>query len=198
MPLQQQLLELQWVQLKHDEAYHKDVVILPLAQRIKHMALHNAKYAAYLLETIETGDKDRLLKIITDVFVITLASTNTLNQNLGRELGNLLQESASLTSLGAALVAALPRDDADSLWIVRALIRHNGRLAKACESWDHLEDILFREVMRSCNLAVLKVVLAEASARGLDLVEAYKSRIREVEERSIFDCYYREGAGGEA
>ena len=47
MNARDQLLALQWAQLKHDEAYHKDVVILPLAQRVKHMALHNAKYTAY-------------------------------------------------------------------------------------------------------------------------------------------------------
>ena len=49
MSVSDHLLTLQWAQLKHDEAYHKDIVILPLAQRMKHMALHSAKYTAYFL-----------------------------------------------------------------------------------------------------------------------------------------------------
>jgi hypothetical protein len=56
----------------------------------------------------------------------------------------------------------------------------------------------FRDVMRTCNVAILKAVLVEASARGLDLAEAYKVRTREVETRSIFDDHHREGGGGEA
>lgn len=197
MTVRDQLLALQWTQLKHDEAYHKDIVVLPLAQRIKHMALHNAKYTAHFFEAAEAGDKVRLVKTLIDAFIISLAIANTLNQDLGRELGEATVAD-SFPSLGAALTLELARSDADPLWIVRAFARQNGLLAKACESWDHLESLPFRDVMRSCNVAMLKVVLAEASARGLDLAEAYKVRIREVETRSIFDSHYREGAGGEA
>jgi len=198
MTVRDQLLALQWAQLKHDEAYHKDIVILPLAQRIKHMALHNAKYTAYLLEMADTGDETRFTRTLTDAFIISLASANTLNQDLGRELGEAAVAASSLPVLGGALAVELGQTDADPLWLVRAFVRHNGQLAKACESWDHLESVPFRDVMRSCNVAILQAVLAEASARGLDLAEAYKTRIREVETRSIFDSHYREGAGGEA
>lgn len=47
MTAAQRLYDLQIVQLEHDESYHKDVVIMPLAERVKHMALHNAKYVGY-------------------------------------------------------------------------------------------------------------------------------------------------------
>lgn len=193
-----QLLALQWKQLKHDEAYHKDVVILPLAERIKHMALHNAKYTAHFFDVADTGDKARLIKTLTDALIISLASANTLNQDLGRELGEAAAAAASLSVLGGGLAVELARDDADPLWLVRAFARHNGQLAKACESWDHLESMPFRDIMRACNAAILKTVLAEASARALDLAEAYAVRIREVETRSIFAGHYREGAKGEA
>jgi hypothetical protein len=198
MTVRDQLLALQWTQLKHDEAYHKDVVVLPLAQRIKHMALHNAKYTAYLFEVAESGDDARLTRTLTDAFIISLAVANTLNQDLGRELGEAAVAATSLRTFGSAMTMELARSDADPLWLVRAFARHNGQLAKACESWDHLESVPFRDVMRTCNVAILKAVLVEGSARGLDLAEAYKVRIREVETRSIFDDHHREGAGGEA
>ncbi len=196
MTIRDQLLALQWAQLKHDEAYHKDVVILPLAQRIKHMALHNAMYTAYFFEGIDGCDEARLAKTLIDAFIIALASANTLNQDLGQELSDL--GGASFREAGARLALELARDAGDPLWLVRQFARHNGQLAKICESWDHLEPIPFREGMKSCNLALLKVVLAEASAKSLDIADAYQSRIRVVETRSIFDNHFREGAGGEA
>src|SRR6266542_1028077 len=109
MTVREQFLAFQWAQLKHDESYHKDVVVLPLAQRIKHMALHNAKYTAYLFEAVETNDKARLTKTLTDAFIITLASANTLNQNLGVELGAGAEISPSLPAFGATLAVDLPR-----------------------------------------------------------------------------------------
>lgn len=197
MTIDEQLLVLQWTQLKHDESYHKDIVILPPAQRIRHMALHYAKYTAYLLEAIETGNNHRLENTLTDSFIIALAIANILNQNLGHELGAQAKDIVSLNALGSQLAGGLQRDDADPLWLVRAFARYNGRLAKACEAWDHLESVPFRDTMKAANLALFQVVLVEASARGLNLTELYKKRIGEVEDRSIFNQQYREGAGGE-
>ena len=197
MSVRQQLLALQWAQLKHDEAYHKDVVILPLAERMKHMTLHNAKYTAYFLDAIDQSDNDRVSRTLIDAFIITLASANTLNQDLGKELDEL-GVGESLQALGADLALRLPRDATDALWLVRQYARHNGQLAKLCESWDHLEGVPFRDGMKNCNRALASTVLAETAKRGIDLADAYRARIRIVETRSIFDNYFHEGAGGEA
>lgn len=191
MNAREQLLALQWNQLHHDEAYHKDVVILGLAERVKHMALHNTKYTGQLFEVAESGDATRLAKTLTDAFIIALASANTLNQDIGLELGKMAENSSSLKALGSAFATELGRSDADPLWFVRAFARHNGQLAKVCESWDHLESVPFRDAMKACNIALLRALLAEASAKGIDLSEAYKTRIVEVEERSIFVQYFR-------
>jgi hypothetical protein len=197
MNVRDQLLALQWSQLKHDEAYHKDVVILSLAERIKHMALHNAKYTGHFIDAIDTGDDARLAQRLADAFIITLASANTLNQDLGYELG-VIGEAESMHQAGERLVDVLPREASDPLWIVRQFARHNGQLANICESWDHLEAMPFREGMKACNLALHQAVLADCAGRDIDISAAYKSRIRVVETRSIFDKLLREGAGGEA
>ena len=85
--------------------------------------------------------------------------------------------------------------------------------AKLCESWDHLEAMPFRDGMRSCNCALLSTVLAEAPprpaealsftgsqhmapdllfhARGIDLAESYRARIRAVETRGCEPLHYR-------
>ena len=196
MSVSDHLLTLQWAQLKHDEAYHKDIVILPLAQRMKHMALHGAKYTAYFLSAVDDGDEARFQRTLTDAFIICLAVANTLNQELGREL-TASNPDRSLLELGNALAGKLGRDD-DPLWMMRQYCTHSGQLAKLCEAWDHLEDLQFRSGMHQCNLCLFSAVLAEAAARDIDLATAYRERIRAVEARSIFDNFTREGAGGEA
>ena len=196
--LHKELIALQWAQLKHDEAYHKDIVILPLAHRIRHMALHNAKYTAYFFSTLDSNDPTLLGRVLTDAFVIALATANALNQDLGHELEPESSSAGSLVELGTTLTAALPRDQRDPLWLVRTFAMHNGRLAKACESLDHLEALPFRDIMKNANLELFKTVIAETSARGFDVAKLYQTRIREVESRSIFDKYYSAGAGGEA
>lgn len=181
------ILDLQWTQLAHDERYHKDVVILPLGERIKHMALHMAKYVGYLAED-ERSEPQRVTRVLTDAFIITLATANALNQDLGRDLGGLAADGADLNRLGQTLATSVLHNEAGEAGaLLRPFARHAGALAKACESLDHMESIPFRDAMRASNLALFKLVVAAAAARGLDLAELYKARLRVVEERSIFD-----------
>ena len=178
------LLDLQWTQLSHDERYHKDVVLLPLGERVKHMALHMAKYVGYLAE-IDGDDPERVSRILTDAFIITLATANTLNQDLGRELG-MLADRLDLHAAGHEFAGELGTTN-DVSGLLRSFARHAGALAKACESLDHMERFPFRDAMRESNLALFKLVVAAAAARSLDLAHLYAVRLRVVEERSIFD-----------
>ena len=196
MSARDQMLTLQWMQLKHDESYHKDIMILSPGQRVKHMALHNAKYTAYFLHAIETSNEDRFLQTLVDAFIIAIATANALNQNLGGELVGA-NSSPTVNALGYALAKQSTRAG-DRKWIVWEFIRHNGMLSKLCESLDHLEPLPFRQGMKECNLSLLQSILIEASASDIDLICAYKTRIRDVESRSMFDSYFRDGAGGEA
>ncbi len=197
--IDEQMLALQWEQLKHDESYHKDIVILPLAARLKHMALHNAKYTAHFLSAVHVGDSKLFEKTLLDAFVISLASANALNQNLGVAVTKAVGDAASLKEAGALLAKRLPRDGSDCLWLPRTFAEHNGKFAKACESLDHIEDdVPFKKWMKEANCSLFKVILAEASAQKIDLLPLYRSRMREIEAKSIFDNKYCSGAGGEA
>jgi len=180
-----QLLALQWAQLNHDQNYHRDVCVLPTVPRIKHMAFHYAKYAAYLLEAVEQLDDVRINSTLVDAFIIALATANILNHQLSADLG--CENEASLSDVGARLAETLPRNAADELWVVKQFVRLSGRLAKMCESMDHLEDLPFRRELTNANSRLLEIVLAEAAARQLDLVVGYRARLRAIEERSMFD-----------
>lgn len=84
--------QLQLEQLRHDESFHKDVVLLPLAERVKHMALHNGKYVAYFFEA---ADAERFAAVLTDAFIITLATANTINQDLGKAVAGIGKRSTA-------------------------------------------------------------------------------------------------------
>lgn len=185
------LLELQWRQLKHDESYHKDVVFLPLALHLKHLTLHNAKYTAYLFEAAESCDSVLKIRTLVDAFAIVLAIGNTLNQNLGQDLDETDAQGLSFVEFGHQLALRLKGNQSDPYWAGRKFALYTGRLAKACESLDHLEGLPFRETIKSSNVELLKVVIAEASVSSVDLVVAYEARMREVEGRSIFDDHFR-------
>jgi len=187
--MEDQLYALQLRQLEHDEKYHKDVVILPLAERIKHMTLHYAKYVAYFIEAIDQNDSLRMSGILTDTFIISLATANTLNQSIGVNYKDT--KSMDLQHLGSIFSSELGIKSEDDFGFVKAFARETGLLAKTCESWDHLESVSFRDLMLQSNLAIFKIVVAEAAICELNLLELYNTRLRVIETRSIFDRTFR-------
>ncbi|MGR9418239.1 hypothetical protein [Rhizobium leguminosarum] len=170
------IYDLQLEQLRHDERFHKDVVILSLADRVKHMALHNAKYVAYFFEA---NEGERFAAVLTDAFIITLATANTLNQDLGKAVA---EEWATISSFAEV---PLPQPEGQQAFI-KAYAIAAGSLAKACESWDHLEMAPFNTMMRESNLSLFKLVVGYSGALKLDIVESYRARLRFIERRSMF------------
>jgi hypothetical protein len=188
------LYDLQVEQLIHDESFHKDVVVLPLAERIKHMALHNAKYVGYFIDAVDAGDDGRFQAVLTDAFIITLATANTLNQNIGHAFEAAGGQDTDLKSLGSSLTNGLSQCS-DSLRFIKAYARAAGQLAKACEAWDHMEDVPYVAIMRTTNIDLFKVIVAEAALRLLDLEALFRTRLRFIERRSIFHPAQRPGLG---
>lgn len=182
-----QLLALQWAQLRHDQFYHSDIVVLPVGQRMKHFALHMAKYVGRIAEALENGDDALLQRALVDAFIISLASANTLKLDLRKTLSNRCDSSIkNLQKLGAKLASDLERTKRDANWLLRTIGRYTGRLAKACESLDHVEDYPFRATMVDSTRDLFEVVLAEASFRGVDLSEEATARLHTIEANYMF------------
>lgn len=185
-PTLKTLRDLQAEQLIHDESFHKDVVILPLADRIKHMALHHAKYVGYFVDAVDTSDDNRFQAVLTDAFIITLATANTLNQSMGQALKVAGGENTGLKRLAAFLTKNDIQGTEDPFSFVKAYARSTGQLAKACESLDHMEDIPHVAIMRASNIELFKLIVVEASQRSLDLEVLFRNRLRLIERHSIF------------
>jgi hypothetical protein len=181
------LCELQVEQLTHDESFHKDIVILPLADRIKHMALHNAKYVGYFIDAVDTGDDSRFQAVLTDAFIISLATANTLNQNIDQALRVAGGSNTGLMRVGAMLIDGGIRAAAEPFGFVKAYARATGQMAKACESLDHMEDIPHVAIMRASNIELFTLIIVEATRRSLDLEALFRNRLRRIERGSIFN-----------
>jgi hypothetical protein len=187
VPIKEQILSLQLAQLQHDEAFHKEIRLLPVNERIKHFALHFAKYLGYLAEAQESHDVLQLERALVDTFIITIASANTLDLDLSKAVSDLhCPNVENLMELGFQLARGIENRESDPFWFILRFARSTGRLAKACESLDHLEAFPFRETMTSSVLDIFKFVIVEAHSRQLDLVRLLRERLRDIEDKYLF------------
>jgi hypothetical protein len=159
---------------------------------MKHFALHMVKYLGYFAEATDLGDNGRFERTLVDAFIIALASANTLNLDLGKALGSQGNTaSANFRAFGVELATQCSPRSEDKIWFLKQFARHCGRLAKACESLDHVESYPFRESMLASVLDMFKLFVAEGTAHQIDLVKAAKERLRSVETKNIFYSYYK-------
>jgi hypothetical protein len=94
------MLGLQREQFEHDEWFHREIVRLSIAARLKHMALHFCKYAGQFAAVARDPENAPLrLRTITDSFIISLCSANTLNFNLSEHVAPNLGGAATLRDL---------------------------------------------------------------------------------------------------
>jgi hypothetical protein len=184
------LLDLQWLQLKHDERFHKEIYALSVADRLKHFALHMAKYVGYVATSIDSEDRTLFERALVDTFIISLACANTLMIDLEKVLdcgeGVAADE---LREFGRELLGRIPGNGADSTVFLKLMAHYTGRLAKACESLDHIESYPFREAISAAVLDLFRLVLAEGAAMNFDLVDKAAMRLKEVESKDIFYRY---------
>lgn len=155
---------LQWQQFEHDEKYHREIARLTVQDRLKHMALHFAKYAGNLADTPESHTVKR---VVVDIVAIAISSANILNLRLSDQ-HNALREPRETSSFATAITIAA------------------GRMAAACEKMDHLEAFPFRERISEAVLELLSEALSYAEAQNWEVEEMVSARLQLVKEKSIF------------
>jgi hypothetical protein len=162
------LHDLQLEQFNHDEKYHREIARLSVQDRLRHMALHFAKYAGNLAEA--QGDWAKIQRVVTDVFIIGTSCANTLNVRLP----DVLPPPHSA------------EDDGDVNSFATVLTINAGRMAAACERLDHLEDFPFRPTIRDAAVALIDQAIRFAEAQGWDLPALARARLARVKEKMIF------------
>lgn len=157
------LARLQWAQFEHDEKFHREIARLTVQDRLKHMALHFAKYSGGLAEE---PDGEELCRLVTDVFVIALSSANILNLKLADRHNELYRGNGGDFATKVAI--------------------SSGRMAAACEKMDHLEAFPFREKITEAVLDLLGAAIEFADRQCWDMPSLVAARLQPVKEKSIF------------
>ena len=170
LPMGELMNRIQLEQFRHDELYHREISRLPTQTKLKHMALHFAKYAGNLIES--GGDPAAFKRIVTDVFVIATSTANALNVRVAEELSDLADDAAFTENPMMAM-----RD---------VLTINAGRMAAACEKLDHLEDYPYRPVIRAAAIELLKASLRVCRAEAWVIQDLVAARLQPIKEKSIF------------
>jgi hypothetical protein len=163
---------LQLLQYKHDLLAHQDILCLPVPRRLIHFTLHFSKYIGALLRAHREGDSQAKTRVLSDAFIIALASANALNVDLEKVLP---RNGGKGTSLG-------PTDFQGSTWKLCEIV---GEMAKACESTDHLENFPSRQTLDRCIVDLVSLLGALAAENSISLDRTIAKRWELSEKRSF-------------
>jgi hypothetical protein len=176
------LLPIQFAQQEHDQLAHRDILSLDTHTRLKHMTLHFLKYAGKVASAADKHDENELRVVVVDAFIICLATANTLNVSIGEKIN---RHESDLEALAASLAKdAIQEPIFDR--VLKDLVKISGRMAKAIEATDHLEDGNPRSVLETLIVELSIAMLVAIGLLKIDISQAVTQRWRSVERKSIF------------
>lgn len=177
------LLQAQIDQQRHDLRAHRDILNLNTYERLKHMTLHFLKYGGKIVDAREQSDRNSLHKILVDIFIICLATANTLNTNIAKKSTIYAEDLGKLTERLGANSARTTNIFDES---VTTLIKISGKMAKAVESTDHLERGDPRAVLEDLISELGLEILALIGREQIEIQKKIHERWEQVEAKNIF------------
>ena len=158
MRTSEEILRWQQDQYDHDMRNHFDILSLHKNDRLKHYAMHFAKYAG----RVARGEAEAkpISRTVTDAILVCLSAANTLHQKL----------------------EYAPNQSNSSLLI--RLTDAAGRVNDAAEKIDHMEP--FIEIARTGNQDIFDALLDYSHGEDLDVENLLCRRRKELRERSFF------------
>ncbi|MDW3182657.1 hypothetical protein [Roseobacter sp.] len=158
MYTQNQILDWQRDQYEHDMRNHFDIISLHKNDRLKHYAMHFAKYAGRLAR----GDAEpkSIDRTFVDALLVCLSASNTLHQELRHQPMR-----------------------SNSTFFMR-ITDASGRVNDAGEKIDHLEP--FIDIAREGNQDIFDALLDYSAAQHLDVDSCLLERRQELKKRQFF------------
>jgi hypothetical protein len=167
--------DLDWLQaeqLRHDAIAHAHVVALPMRRQLVNFTLQLAKYQGRLLKALRCADTDSIQILITDSFIILLATANALGKSPAIFAAGRPTSLSHLRSSEALMLA---------------YIEVVGEMSKACAAFDDHEDYPSHSMLHTGVSTLCRVVLALANVNQVPLLESIPHRWSRVERRAR-DC----------
>jgi len=177
-PLLMALTQLQESQHRHDVAAHQDILYSLVPKKLTHFTLHFAKYQGAMSLAIRLGNPDALNRALVDSLIITLAAANALNLKLSDQVEKLLSEAKIDQSQGSK--------SETSHELLMEYVEIVGRMAKACEVLDHLENYPSRQVLERSVVELTLLLDRFARHEKTDIVANIAERWLRVEQKAIF------------
>jgi hypothetical protein len=112
--------------------------------------------------------------LLTDIFIMSLSGANALPYDLSK---GLVQPPKGIKPVKTKVA------------LVNALAQINGRMAKALEAHDHMENYPVRPELEASLSRLCYFALAAAQATNFDIVEETRSRWSAIEQRDPFASY---------
>lgn len=165
--------DLDWFQgeqLRHDALAHAEIASLPMRRQLVHFILHLSKYQGRLLKALRSEDAESVQRLVTDSFIILLATANALGK------------SPKIASAGRPTsVSHLRSSEA----LMLAYVEVVGEMSKACEAFDDKENYPSHSMLDACLGTLLRIVIALANVHGVPLLETVPHRWSRVERRAL-------------
>jgi hypothetical protein len=156
----QELNAYQRLQKKHDEAYHHEIFVLGVSQRMKHVVLHLVKYLDLLFSLPVSSLENK--RAFIDSFIMIVSASNLLGISLAGSLSTVEVNSFDEN-------------------FINEYIKLLSGLAKACEATDHQEDYPIRAMWNKNIQRFFLLLVHEAISRDISILEEASQRLASVE-----------------
>ncbi len=171
--------ELQTEQQRHDDLAHRDILCLPVQDRIRHMVLHFAKYCGHLADIQNVYNEARFTSTLVDTTIICLASANSLSIKLADSIQDQVSRSDRTTKFKAQ--AGISQELSTEFFV--QLSKVTGTMAKACESLDHLESFDYRGTLERGVITIASLSAMVADRARIDLPTLVRARWERIERK---------------
>lgn len=161
----------QRLQMKHDEIYHHDIVVLGVHRRMNHITLHLAKYLSSLLCLPTTNPNNR--RVFIDSFIMVVSAGNLLGISFVKEFEIQYENSINEP-------------------FINQYSQLLSELAKACEATDHQEDYPIRTTWNKTIRKFFILLVNEAIVRNISILDEASKRLYVIEQKHPLNCIFRE------
>ncbi len=157
--------KLQEKQQQHDLIYHQDILVLGTHERVKHLVLHFAKYLGKFTENPSSVEEQL---VSTDFMICSISLANVLNIRLSEVEANnsTLEYTTEMLLKNITCIV--------------------GKLAKACEALDHVEDYPSRSTLEQSLESLVSCLISLSKNKKIDLNSEIPKRLNDIELNSIF------------